>query len=162
MTSWLVRDRDGRKVGMFDCNGSSKARMEAFRLLVAKGKAGGKLLKDAPGKPEDVCWIDVREGTYRIIDPEKDTVWLPLVRKLAFLSDDEWAIMDAELVSEDAVASYCVIQGIDPDAYDVAHPMMLHCRSIPDPGEAPLYEFSDERLPRSFPIWGVRRLVSCS
>lgn len=157
MASWLVRDKDGRKVATFDCVGVSKARLRAFTLLVAKCKSGGKLLKDTAPKPSDVCWIDCIEGTYRDIDPERDTAWMPMAHRMAFLFDDEWAIADAALVSSEEMASYCVLQGIDPDRYDIAHPVALWCRSVPDPGEDPLYEFSDDRLPKSFPIWGVRR-----
>ena len=147
MTSWLVRDRDGRKVGMFDCNGSSKARMEAFRLLVAKGKAGGKLLKETPGKPEDVCWIDVREGTYRIIDPGTTTPYNDI--------DEQNGFVDETTGEVDPSRTSGKMLRVTFNYNDPKH-------SIPDPGEAPLYEFSDERLPKSFPIWGVRRLVSCS
>ena len=159
MTEWTVLDEDGNKVQTFGISGQANARQHAFNALLAWRLKRGELCRPGKdGKLEGVCWIDVVEGTYRTIDPETQTEWRPILRKMTFLAEGEWVIMDAQLVSYENVAKFIEVQGIDPGDYYTTAPSLYWCRSVVDRDGQTYYEFWETQPPRSFGVWACRKL----
>ena len=158
MMNWTVLDKDRDTVGTFSVDGASNARTIAFNILIEHYKRGGILCKvNRDGNVTDQFWIDTELAEFRKVDSD-DNSWRPILRKMAIIHDENWVIMDAELIRYENVTAYAAMHGLGDDGYDTDRPRLCWCRAIVDRNGTTTYEFFSKPLPRSFQVWVCRRV----
>ena len=157
MMDWKVLDKDGADVGKFSVDGASNARTIAFNMLVERYKSGGKLCKvNRDNSTTDMFWIDAESAEYRKVSSD-DEPWKPILRKMSIIHDEDWVIMDAELVQYQNVTAYAAMHGLGDDGYQTERPQLCWCRTVVDREGTPTYEFFSKQLPKAFQVWVCRR-----
>ena len=158
MMDWSVLDKDGAAVGTFSVDGASNARTIAFNMLVERYKSGGKLCKvNRDNSITDMFWIDTESAEFRRVGSDSEP-WRPILRKMSIIHDEDWGIMDAELVQYQNVTAYAAMHGLGDDGYETERPQLCWCRTVVDREGTPTYEFFSKQLPKAFQVWVCRRV----